>query len=381
VSSPAVSTASWSELNAIYEENAAASAQAVQDAYAHVALLSPPNSPDFIFPRAAPNYIYNPLLTDEELNSTPPPSINYALLELAEEALRRQQLEEEDGSPLPSLQYPPLEAFVPDEEIPVEELPPPQVVAPVATVPSPAPESPVLHAAPAVLPVVEPPVLRLHSPADESPVIPAYNEADLYPNLFAPPPCTAETRYHPHQYTVAFQNGEHVWTPQEEFTNRDFLRLIPYSQDLSEAPPHFVTPFRAEVLHTVSVPSSGPLPPIFLCAKVGRHTYSPAFPFGCLETSFLSSMKDKFSQVPTEWLVYYEGAIVPLVSYDFLDGRTITLCGSLHFTQRGIFVVRRTTRVDDILRTQPSLARFVCTPRVPTNPFDFIVPPPLDLPL
>ena len=219
MSSPATSNASWSKLNAIYKENAAASAQAVQDAYAHVALLSPPNSPDFIFPRAAPNYIYNPLLSNKELNSTPPPSINYALLELAEEALRRQQLEEEDGSPLPSLQYPPLEAFIPDEEIPVEELPPPQVVAPVATVPSPAPESPVLHATPTILPIVENPVLRLHSPADESPVIPAYNEADLYPNLFAAPPCTAETCYHPHQYTVAFQNGEHVWTPQEEFTN------------------------------------------------------------------------------------------------------------------------------------------------------------------
>ena len=215
----------------------------------------------------------------------------------------------------------------------------------------------------------------------ESPVIPAYNEADLYPNLFSTPPCTVETRYHPHQYTVAFQNGEHVWTPQEEFTNRDFLHLIPYSQDLSEAPPHFVTPFWAKVLHTVSVPSTSPLPPIFLCAKVGHHTYSPAFPFGCLETSFLSSIKDKFLQVPTEWLTYFEGAIVPLVSYDFLDRRTITLCGSLHFTHRGIFIVRRTTHVNDILCTQPSLARFVCMPRVPTNPFDFIVPPPLDTPL
>jgi hypothetical protein len=126
VSSPTPSNASWSELNAIYEENATASAQAIQDAYAHIALLSPPNSPDFIFPCAAPNYIYNPLLTEEELNTLQPTLTNYALLELAKEALHRCQLEEEeDGSPLPSLQYPPLEAFVPDEEIPVEELPPP----------------------------------------------------------------------------------------------------------------------------------------------------------------------------------------------------------------------------------------------------------------
>jgi hypothetical protein len=384
VSSPAASNTSWSKLNALYEENATASYQAIQNTYADTALLSPPNSPNFIFPRTAPNYIYNPLLTIEERNATLPFSpVPYALLELAEEALCHQQLEEEDGSPLPSLQYPPIEAFVLDKEIPVEELPPPQVFALVAVIPSPAPETPVLHRGPtpAVFPTIEPAILWPHQLVNKSPVIPTHNKADYYPHLFATLPCTADTHYHPHQYTVSFQNGENVWTPQEEFTNRDFLRLIPYSQDLSEALPHFVTPFRAQVFHMVSVPSSGPLPPIFLCAKVGHHTYSAPFPFGCLETLFIDSIKDKFSQVPPEWLTYFEGALVPLVSYDFLDGRTITLCGHLQFTERGLFIVRRTTHIEDALRIQPELAKFVCMPRVPTNPFNFIIPPPLDLPL
>jgi hypothetical protein len=384
VSSPTASNASWSELNTLYEENATALYQAIQDTYANVALLSPPNPPDFIFLRAAPNYIYNPLLTIEERNATLPFSpIPYTLLELAKEALCCQQLEEEDGSPLPSLQYPPLEAFILDEEIPVEELLPPQVFSPVATIPSPAPESPVLHRGPtpALFPTIEPAILWPHQLIDESPVIPAYNEADYYPHLFAALPCTADTCYHPHQYTVSFQNGENVWTPQEEFVNRDFLHLIPHSQDLSEALPHFITPFQAQVFHTVSIPSTGPLPPIFLCAKVGHHTYSAPFPFGCLEMSFIDTIKDKFSQVPSEWLIYFKGALVPLVSYDFLDGCTITLCGHLHFTKRGIFIVRRTMCIEDVLHTQPELARFVCTPRVPTNPFNFIIPLPLDLPL
>jgi hypothetical protein len=270
VSSPATSNASWSELNALYEENATASFQVIQNTYADVALLSPPNSPDFLFPRAPPNYIYNPLLTVEERNATLPFSpVPYTLLELAKEALCRHQLEEEDGSPLPSLQYPPLKAFVPDEEIPVEELPPPQVFAPVTTIPSPAPETPVLHRGPTptIFPTIEPTVLWPHQLVNESPVIPAYNEVDYYPHLFAAPPCTADTHYHPHQYTISYQNGENVWTPQEEFVNRDFLCLIPHSQDLSEALPHFVTPFRAQVFHMVSIPSTGPLPPIFLCAK------------------------------------------------------------------------------------------------------------------
>jgi hypothetical protein len=76
----------------------------IQNTYAHVALLSPPNSSDFIFPGTAPNYIYNPLLTVEECNATLLHSpIPYTLLELAKEALCHQQLNEEDGSPLSSL--------------------------------------------------------------------------------------------------------------------------------------------------------------------------------------------------------------------------------------------------------------------------------------
>jgi hypothetical protein len=342
VSSPAASTASWSKLNAFYEANAAASLQAIQDAYANVALLTPPHSPDFIFLGTALDYIYNPLLTAEERNATPPHSpIPYALLKLAKEALCHQQLNKEDGSPLPSLQYPPLEAFVLDEEIPVEELLPPQVFTPVTIVPSPVPESPVLHQGPtpAIFPTIEPAILLPHQHFNESPVIPTHNEAEFYPHLFSALPCTTDTHYHPYQYTISFQNGENVWTPQEEFVNRDFLHLIPYSQDLTEALPHFVTPFRAQVFHMVSILSNGPLPPIFLCAKVRRHTYSAPFPFSCLESSFINSIKDKFSQVLSEWLAYFEGALVPLVSYDFLDGRTITLCGHLHFTDRGILIV------------------------------------------
>jgi hypothetical protein len=222
VSSSATSTTSWSELNALYEKNTTASYQVIQNTYADVALLSPPNSPDFIFPSTTLDYIYNPLLTVKERNTTPPhSSVPYALLKLAEEALRHQQLNEEDRSPLPSLQYPLLEAFIPDEEIPVEELPPPQVFNLVAVIPSPTPESPVLcrGPTPAILCIIEPAVLLPHQPFNESPVIPAYNEADLCPNLFSTLPCTVDTRYHPHQYTVSFQNGENIWTPQEEFTN------------------------------------------------------------------------------------------------------------------------------------------------------------------
>jgi hypothetical protein len=166
-----------------------------------VTIPSPPNSPDFLFPCATPNYIYNPLLTEEECNATLPHSpVPYTLLKLAKEALHRQQLDKEDRSPLLSLQYPLREAFILDKEIPIKELPPPQVVAPVTIVPSPASESPVLcrGPTPTIFPLVEPTVLQPHQPFNESPVIPAYNEADLYPHLFSALPCTADTHCHPH---------------------------------------------------------------------------------------------------------------------------------------------------------------------------------------
>ena len=81
------------------------------------------------------------------------------------------------------------------------------------------------------------------------------------------------------------------------------------------------------------------------------------------------------------WLEYFEGALVPLVSYNLLDGRLITLVGRLHFTPEGIFIIDRNTRTEDLLRTQPHLAQFTCTPQVPTHPFLEITPPPDDLPL
>jgi hypothetical protein len=137
VSFPATSVTSWSKLNALYKENAAASYQAIQDAQAYITLLSPPNSPNFIFPETASDYVYNPLLTIKKHNATPPPIINYTLLKLAEEALHHQQIK--DGSSLLTLLYPD-NALVTDKDILDEELPPPQVFTPVTTILSSAPE-------------------------------------------------------------------------------------------------------------------------------------------------------------------------------------------------------------------------------------------------
>ena len=194
-------------------------------------------------------------------------------------------------------------------------------------------------------------------------------------------PCLVADDYHPHQYSVIYEQDRHVWYSREEFIDTNFLNHIARKVDLQEAqPPFFVTPFRADTLHSILIHSDGALPPVHICAKVGKHPWSLNFPFGYIETTFLDSIKFVFSRFPPSWLSHFEGALVPLVAYDFLDGRTAITCGHLHFTAEGILFINRSTRIEDILYTDPSFAQFTPTPRVPSKPFDFIAPPP-DTPL
>jgi len=240
------------------------------------------------------------------------------------------------------------------KDIPLENIPPPIVTAPAAALASPTPPSP----APFPVPVFYPTV-------DVSP----------FEYLFAAPPCLPANG-HPHQYTVHYEQGRHVWFSSEELVNSQFLNHIPRAQDLdTNAPLYFVTPFRANAHHSIHVHSNGALPPVHICAKVGKHPWSPKFPFSYIETTFLDSIKFVFSCFPPLWLAHFEGALVPLVTYNFLDGRIAILCGHLHFTEQGILFVNRSTRITDLLRTDPQFSCFVPTPCVPAKPFDFITPP------
>jgi len=182
-----------------------------------------------------------------------------------------------------------------------------QVITPVATVPSPAPEL--------CSPSVRLLLLLLKQPV-----------ADLFPNLFHTPACTFAVDCHPHQYQVIYDHGKKFWIPSEEFVEHDFLHLLPHINDLDNHPVSFVTPFRTDIFHNVWVKSNDPLPSINLCAKVGRHPHSASFPFSYLKSSFVDSIKFIFGQFPPDWLEHFEGALVPLVAYDFLDGHIATLC-------------------------------------------------------
>jgi len=121
-----------------------------------------------------------------------------------------------------------LHNHIPLDDITVEELPEPVVLAPVYREPSPRPPTP---QPPAPLPSL--PIEHLSGSV----------AADLFPQLFAAPTCTTATDHDPHQYTVVYQNDQKLWYPQEEFLDKDFLRLIPLHSDIINYPAAYVTPF------------------------------------------------------------------------------------------------------------------------------------------
>jgi len=438
VSSPSLSVASWSDLNTVYQENSAAALEVINNVlnsphntwnypspgsphlqYPPSSTSSPvipwsptvASSPEFIVPSfpfleptgPGPYNIYIPqspqystlsasvgitLVNPDTLEPTPIDLDPYMVClpspptpEPTEEALRTaakfdlRQLGEETAAHVVRLTQEELDSLLPPltqdswshlqlvgdiidhvsfKDIPIENIPLPIIEAPVATIASPAPPSP------ASLPV---------------PVF--YLTVDVRPfeYLFAAPPCLPANG-HPHQYTVHYKQDCQIWFSSEELINSQFLSHIPRAQDLdTTTPPYFVTPFRADTHHSIHIHSNGALPPVHVCAKVGKHPWSPNFPFGYIETTFLDLIKFVFACFPPLWLAHFEGALVPLVMYDFLDGRTAILCGHLHFTEQGILFINRSTRITDLLHTDPQFSCFVPTPCVPARPFDFITPP------
>ena len=391
-----ISVTSWSALDNVYQQNitnaAAAVLKVLQSNHNTWNFPSPPVdafrslSPVAPVPYSPSPKLTWPVLEDVEnypflnvpdspqniVTSAPPsPVLNNSLEDLANAAHREEHfrlLEQDDLLPPPTQDSFVERIFGGDprshvalEDIPAAPLPSPIVEAQVTTVLSPASEP--------------------QAPLAELLFLPEVPVADLFPNLFHAPACTFAIDHHPHQYQVVYDRREKFWVPSEEFIERDFLHLLPRIPNLETYPISFITPFHANIYHNVWVKSNGPLPSVNLCAKVGCHPHSTFFPFGYLESSFVDSIKFIFGQFPPNWLEHFKGALVPLVAYDFLDRRIATLCRHIHFTADGIFVTERNTCTEDLLHMQPGLATFVCTPHVPTNPFAFITPLPVEIPV
>jgi len=317
VSSPSLSIASWSDLNAVYQENSAAALEVVNNVLnsphntwnypsprgPH--LQYPPNStsspiipwsptvassPKLPFKFTSPSLYdkYSPqsprystsfadtgitLVNPDTLEPTPIDLDPYVVRsplpptpEPTAEALRAaaefdlKQLREENATHVVHLAQAELDALLPpltqDSWSHLQLTG--DIVNHIALEDIPIENIP--------LPIIEAPVATITSPTLPSPAplpVPVfYPTVNIAPfdYLFATPPCLPANG-HPHQYMVHYKQDRHVWFSSEELVNSQFLNYIPQAQDLDTAtPPYFVTPFHADAHHSIHVHSDGTLP-------------------------------------------------------------------------------------------------------------------------
>ena len=354
--SSSVTSPAWSKVGLAYQANLEASTTAVQHAFLPSENVLPPASPLLYQDVPAPpaGLLFDALLTvaHNELHDVQHQLLNLLSDVAAHTAVFDQLIEEVENIPLP------ISAVLPAR-------------SPTPALRYPSPEYIVRSLSPVAATTIQPPAAVNEVP----------NDFDLFPNLFAALPCTNPSPNHPHLYTVLHGQGRKIWCPQDEFIRKDFLADIPRGQTLDTANPNFVTPFRSRMYHEIYIKAISTLPPVTICAKVGLHPSSLLFPFGYLESSFVDSIKFLFGQFPPVWLQYFNGSLVPLLSYDFLDGRLVTIYGQLYFMEEGIFVIHRHTRIEDNLRHNPGLAQFTCSPRTPADPLLYLTIPPVEEPL
>jgi len=308
--SSSIASPAWSEVGLTYQANVDAATATIN---AHLEQVSPPPSP-FLYqdiPTLPTSLLFDSLLTvaRNKLHALQHESLNL-LTNVATHVADFNEI----VADLPFIEE-------------VENIPPPISAVLPAHSPSPeyivrSPTPPLRYPSPVAAASVQPP-----------PIVNNYQvDLTVFGHLFANPACTEEANTHPHLYTVVYEAGKKVWCPQDKYIHCNPLGIIPRVQDLDNASPHFVTPFRALTYHEVHIHANEVLPPITICTKVGRHPSSLHFPFGYIESSFVDSLKFIFRQFPAPWLTYFENAHVPVILYDFLDGRLVTLVGRLHFT-------------------------------------------------
>jgi hypothetical protein len=383
VSSPSASSAaSWSEINAVYQNNVDASSAALRVALSRHNIVTPPSSPDLRFLEEFNQPSIFVANYDEYL-APPPIEVDSPALDITLAQVARYELDTLDCAAYVTLGSPgPSSPYVNNEEIPIEVLDSPILRAAVATVPSPAPPtrptSPIDYnrvatfPSPTAVPVRRP--TPVFVPASD-PILDNIKQEDEFPDnyfehdhLFAEPPCAQEIHVHPHQYHVTYEGDKATWCPAEYFANKDILGRL-HTHDQLAFQPVFrqLLPFRGLIFHVANIEAISTLPSLPICARVGYHPPSLVFPVGYLEVDFVESIKYKFAQFPRSWLQHFNGSKAPLKAYDFLGDK--------------IFAEERYTKFEDELVTKPYLYKFVAQPRVPADPFTCIEPPALDKPL
>ena len=108
------------------------------------------------------------------------------------------------------------------------------------------------------------------------------------------------------------------------------------------------------------------------CANIRKHPCSLTFPFGYLEISSELLLCCLFTTAIQPIKNAFQGSLVILAAFDFLDGRTATVYGRLEFSQDHVYVINWYTQLEDIVRMRPHLSQYTFFPQIPENPLSHV---------
>jgi hypothetical protein len=193
-------------------------------------------------------------------------------------------------------------------------------------------------------------------------------------HLLRQPECLTYT--HPHQYLAVYTPFGVQERPLREVSATDPLE-IPLARFLLQNPPWFpsVLPFRGAATHYIRVKPDHVLARIYnlsevnICSRLVRHESAPGTPLGFIKYDFRQGIVDQFRDKGFAEKTGYEGSLLILAIYDFLDGRRIIVYGYLAFGTESIYVKGVAFHCEDLLRTYPGLFAYTLNPRLPVDPF------------
>src|SRR6266702_3001667 len=150
-----------------------------------------------------------------------------------------------------------------------------------------------------------------------------------------------------------------------------------------------VTPFRIRPPHIYCIipcsidPVAHPdFPHLHICSKQVIDLPCIDLPHGSIRYNFREGLSRAFSPLNNIIRTGYIDSLVTLEIQDFLDRHIVTTYGHLQFLVGGqVFAYQQGYLFEDLVRASPSLLAFCFTPRIPTDPFDYITTVPDSQPL
>jgi hypothetical protein len=165
---------------------------------------------------------------------------------------------------------------------------------------------------------------------------------------------------------------------------------IPLAQHVLQCPPWFpsVFPFHGSATHYICVKPADTtltaaynLQTLTICSHLVCFELSPGVPLGYIKYDFQKGIEEKFRHLGPGERSGYEGALIILAIYDFLDCRHVTVYGFLVLDITSTYVKWQSYHCEDLLCTYPGLFAYTLSPLLPLDPLSFVAVHPKTIPL